>query len=371
MTAAGTPSDPEGGPQLPADEAPATAVEAGPHEAPVGTESDAEVEASIARIERGLIPLAAERRMRLTGAGALPFSSTLSVDEFALTEKLGLKPVGQVMGASVHQIGYQGIPWTPEWEGQLLCELDRVSRAWEEARRLAVDRLIEEARSAAADAVVGVRVRHGAYDWAAGAVDCVITGTAVRVPGPPAAWPVLSDLSGQDYWKLRQAGYGASGLAIASAVFFCSPSGAVRWSRTMSAASNQELGDFTQALYMARERLLSNLSARASGEHAEGIVGVSIEQHIGFESLPVMTGAFGGPGDHERRGLLITMHATGTGIREQQEPRFYPPETTVRLSDQRWPVGERGPRPRHERPSRAAHGLAGGADSERGDTTSE
>ena len=61
--------------------------------------------------------------------------------------------------------------------------------------------------AAAADAVVGVRVRHGGYDWAAGAVDCVITGTAVRVPGAPVAWPVLSDLSGQDYWKLQQAGY--------------------------------------------------------------------------------------------------------------------------------------------------------------------
>jgi uncharacterized protein YbjQ (UPF0145 family) len=370
VTDADPPPDPASGPRPPAEETTPAQAEAGAEDVPAGAESDPEVEASIARIEAGLIPLAAERRMRATGEGALPFSSTLSVPEFALTEKLGLKPVGQVMGASIHQIGYQGIPWTPEWEGQLLCELDRVSRAWEEARRLALDRLTEEARSAAADAVVGVSVRHGGYDWAAGAVDCVITGTAVRVPGAPMAWPVLSDLSGQDYWKLQQAGYAPAGLAMATAVFFCSPSAAVRWNRTMTMATNQELGDFTQAFYTARERLLGNLAARASAENAEGIVGVQIEQQIGFESLPVMTGAYGGSGDHERRGLLITMHATGTGIRQQQELRLYPPETTVRLSSPGPPGDRAGGQSRPSR-GRAVQEAAGGAQSKHEASASE
>ena len=122
---------------------------------------------SLARIESGGIPVQAERRLREMAARDAPVSSTLSVDEFALCSKLGLQPLGQVLGASVHQVGWQNLPWSGSWGGGLIVELEVIAAAWEEARRRAFDRLAEEASHLGADVVVGVRLHRGVHDWAA------------------------------------------------------------------------------------------------------------------------------------------------------------------------------------------------------------
>jgi uncharacterized protein YbjQ (UPF0145 family) len=323
-------------------------------------ESEREQEISQERIEQGGIPLAAERRMQAVGAGRLPFSSTLSVSEFALTSKLGLQPIGQVLGASVHQVGYQFLPEESAWGGQVMCELDVLEHAWDQARRLALDRLIEEARQAGADAVVGVHVKRGAHDWAEGAVDYVVAGTAVRLPGSKGGgWPVLSDLSGQEYWQLYQAGYAPAGLVAATAAVFVSPSQGMQWQRWVTQYQNQELTDFTQGFYSAREIALRKLSSQADAGGAEGIVGVRIEQHAAMEHFRVgrsyggfgppgsynPRGGFGGPGigglnrgygasggQDERHGLLITMQAMGTAIRSEERVAQYPPEPAIDLT---------------------------------------
>ncbi len=283
---------------------------------------------SLARIESGGIPLQAERRLREMAASGAPFSSTLSVDEFALCSKLGLKPLGQVLGASVHQVGWQNLPWSTSWGGGLICELDVIGAAWEEARRRAFDRLAEEASHLKADLVVGVRLHRGAHDWAAGAVDYVVNGTAVRLPGSDrSARPLLSDLSGQEVWLLDQAGYAPVGLVAATAVFFVSPSYSTQWARSMTSAVNQELTDFTQGVYAARESALGSLVSQANANGADGIVGVRVEQDTAFHSFSV--GAIGGRG--ERQGLVITLQAFGTAIRERERVEGLPAQTAIEL----------------------------------------
>lgn len=314
--------------------------------------SDREQELSQQRIEAGGIPLAAERRMQAMGAGRLPFSSTLSVNEYALSDKLQLQPIGQVLGASVHQVGYQFLPEQSAWGGQVMCELEVLEQAWEQARRLALDRLTEEARQAGADAVVGVHVKRGTYDWAEGAVDYLVSGTAVRLPGShPGGWPVLSDLSGQEYWQLYQAGYAPSGLVAATAAVFVSPSQGVQWQRWATQYQNQELTDFTQGFYSAREIALRKLTSQADTGATEGIVGVRIEQHATMAHFRVgrSYGGFGPPGSYEprigfgprgapaggqdeRHGLLVTMQAMGTAIRSDEHVTQYAPEPAIDLT---------------------------------------
>jgi uncharacterized protein YbjQ (UPF0145 family) len=315
-------------------------------QSPDSVAEEREQELSRERIERGGIPPAAERRLQATGAGALPFSSTLSVGEFALSSKLGLRPVGQVMGASVHQVGYQYLPEGSSWGGEVICELDVVSQAWDDARRLALNRLREEARQAGADAVVGVSVKSGVHDWAEGAIDYLVSGTAVRLPDSRGAVdPILSDLSGQEYWQLYQAGYMPAGLVMATAAVFVSPSQGMQMQRWITTYQNQELSEFTQGFYAARELVLSKLSTQAAAAGADGIVGVSIDQHAGTESFRVEGhGAFGGRGgfggfgsyagggNQERHGLLITLHAMGTGIRCHENVPMYPPEPAIDLT---------------------------------------
>ena len=94
----------------------------------------------------------------------------------------------------------------------MVCELDTLTDAWNLARRRALDRLVEEALQVGADAVVGVHVRRSDHDLGRGTIEYVVTGTAIRLPdstGTP--WPVLTDVSVQDYWRLRSAGTSRSG----------------------------------------------------------------------------------------------------------------------------------------------------------------
>ena len=52
-----------------------------------------------------------------------------------------------------------------------------------------------------------------------GTIEYVVTGTAIRTPGSAGtAWPILTDVSVQDYWRLHSAGHEPVGLLAATAV---------------------------------------------------------------------------------------------------------------------------------------------------------
>ena len=123
-------------------------------------QQEREDELSLARIEAGDIPLSAERRLQELRDHGGSFTSDLSVSGFALCYQLGLKPLSQVMGRSIYQVGYQGATWPTMMGGNLLSELTTLSEAWNEARRRALNRLELEARHAGADAVVGGAAAH-------------------------------------------------------------------------------------------------------------------------------------------------------------------------------------------------------------------
>ena len=170
---------------------------------------------SLERLAQGHIPLAAaERLAALAAPGAAagqPFASDLSVSEFALLHSLGIVPVTLVMGSSIYQVGWQGVYYS------VPTEIQSLSHAYNESRRLALGRLLEETQTAGADAVVGVRIEQGSHDWSAGSVEFVAVGTAVRLPEAlrRPGGPVLTDLDGQQFWQLCAAGIRPVGIAAA------------------------------------------------------------------------------------------------------------------------------------------------------------
>jgi uncharacterized protein YbjQ (UPF0145 family) len=287
---------------------------AGPDGEAVRT-AQAEQQASIDALAAGGLPLRAEQRLRESAGG--PFTSDLSVSAFALAEPAGLRPVTQVMGSSVYHVGWQSRPggWTWQAGSQ---ELAVLSEAWNEARRLAFGRLEREAELAGAHAVVGMQLRVGAHDWVGDAVEYVAFGTAVREDGRAPGRPVLTNLSLQDYWLLRGAGYRPAGLFGATAVFYIVSSWAQqRVQSGWGSWANQELPDFTQGLYDAREATIGRLTAQARERGAEGLVGVSLT--YGVEEREVDQG--GGA----RTDLVVTMHVLGTGIAEDAHTNDRPP----------------------------------------------
>jgi uncharacterized protein YbjQ (UPF0145 family) len=272
-------------------------------------------EESLQRLAQGHIPLAAAERLAALAAEGSDeaFASDLSVSEFALLHSLGIEPITLVMGSSIYQVG-----WQQTWYSQP-TEIMTLSGAYNESRRLALSRLFEETRLAGADAVVGVRIQQGAHDWSAGSVEFVAFGTAVRLPealrGPDG--PILTDLRGQEFWRLCAAGIRPLGIVAHTSVHYVPAT----W-QTMSATSrggafgggggawyNQELRDFTQGVYDAREKAMSYVSAQATTLQADGIVGVRIDEHASARRV--------NRGGIECDDLIVNFHVMGTAIREE------------------------------------------------------
>ena len=272
--------------------------------------ADARQAASLAALERGELPLRAQERLGEIGkAGGGFFTSDLSVGEFALADAIGLRPLAQVMGSSIYHVGWQQRPGAFGMQmGGISQELTVVSQAWNTARLRAFARLEQEAMLVGADAVVGVRLTVGRHDWAAGAIEYVAVGTAVRGEvAEHAERPALTDLSGQEYWKLWQAGHRPLGVVGASTVHYVVPGFATQQAQSGFSASwvNQELTDFTRGVYDARETALGRMTAEALQQGAAGVVGVSISHEIEQREA-------GG-----RRDLVVTFHVLGTAIGER------------------------------------------------------
>ncbi len=291
-----------------------------------------EQQQSLARIEQGGIPLSAERRLRELGehGGAASFTSDLSVNGFALCHQLGLKPLSQVMGSSIYQMGYQSSWGNMGYGGTVLFELDTLSQALNEVRGRALVRLGEEARHVGADAVVGVQTRAGESQLETGtlALEHVVFGTAVRREAARAEHPVLTELSVAEYAMLVRGGFEPLGIVAWSAVFFTSYvfGGMMGGGNTLTMGmQNFELREFTQAIYSAREAVMQRVSGQAAALGASGIVGMNIGHTVRPQTLG------GGVGMREIRGLMVTFTAVGTAIRQDEDHTIPPPKPVVDL----------------------------------------
>jgi uncharacterized protein YbjQ (UPF0145 family) len=241
-----------------------------------------------------------------------------------------------------------------KWRAELVCELDVLSDAWDQARRRALDRLRQEAAQVGADAVVGVHLRHSEHDLGKGLIEYSVSGTAIRLPdSPPASTPVLSDVSVQDYWRLRSAGHDPVGLVAATTVVFASPPRATRVRRARTTQRNQELEELSQGFQAARETVRRRLRDQVSDAGGAGAVGVAFTHSVRREKFALGSslqtsdwrgwhmGRFGlpyrvsGRGATERRGWMITMHAAGTAVCRRRGPGDEPVKTTLRLGSTR------------------------------------
>lgn len=295
---------------------------------------DATQEASLAQLQAGGIPISAERRLRELQQDGGSYTSDLSVADFALCHQLGLRPLSQVMGTCVYQIGYQGALYGAAAE---MGEMTTLSQAWNTARDRAFARLAEEARCVGASAVVGVDVRSSVADLSEaggyGTIEYVIKGTAVARKDhgserKPGRRPVITELSVADYAKLLSAGIEPIGVVAWTSVFFAS-SLFIRVERPLGMGvsfQNFELGALTQAFYEARERVTGEIGRQATALGASGIVGVRIRHTASPGSLYV------GPGTGQYPGVIASFSAIGTAVHEGQAIPPQAPMAAIELS---------------------------------------
>ena len=304
----------------------------------------------------GIPPQARERLTALRRGGGRFFTSDLSTSEFLLARQAGFRPLTQVMGSCFYAVGWQSLSLAgvgagfgpggvgpgglgPRGFGQGgfgqgglgyaaagTYELEVQTEAWNEARRLALERLAQEARLAGADAVLGVEVRRGEYDWASGLIEFVAVGTAVVSERfDLGEEPLLSALTGQDFASLVRRGYLPVGIVAGTTVAYV-----VGGPQTMQALTgigarmrNQELTELTHGLYDARAAAMRRVVRQAHEVGAAGLVGLRLDRHEHAREVDQQ--------GWKRLDLVVTMHALGTAI-VPLAPNGEQPPTYIALS---------------------------------------
>jgi uncharacterized protein YbjQ (UPF0145 family) len=257
------------------------------------------------------------------------FSSDLSTSEFLLVKEAGFDPVGMVVGSSVYHVGYQPIYLTNTGFGFGYSYADQdltvLTQAKYKARELAMARMEAEADALGADGIVGVRLEAGEYAWGQDLVEFLAVGTAVRSRDGTShrirfGKPFTSDLSGQDFRTLLQAGYRPLGLVLGNCVYESYQNGIefrmiAGWGWN---GQNAELQRFTQAMYAARDLAMGRMQAEAAELGAEGVVGMQIKLSTQLsksdgEFANEMSDAHAVP-SQMWRSFLIDLFAVGTAV---------------------------------------------------------
>jgi hypothetical protein len=174
---------------------------------------------SLAPIEAGGIPLAAERGLQALGTGGSLFTSGPSVKELSLLGAVGPRPLAQVMGGSVVRVGRALLPPVPPY------------RRW--------------------------RSSGSYYSW----LDPNDLAAAQRSLGP-------------DNWRLHEAGHDTAGLVTATSVVLASASRGTRRRRSRALQRTRSSRSRARLSISRAEVVRRRLRSQAQGYHADGTVGV-------------------------------------------------------------------------------------------------
>jgi uncharacterized protein YbjQ (UPF0145 family) len=206
------------------------------------------------------------------GAPDAVFSSNLSVNEYLLLRDAGFRPVGFVLGSSVYHLGFQFGNWNQN------MELGVLSSAMYNARGLAMSRMEAEAIALGADGIVNVQIEARRHEWGPEILEFVAVGTAVVADDPPAngTWrdrrgrPFTANLGLTDFWTLIRSGNAPVGFVLGVCVYHVAHQSLAQTLRNQG--QNQELPQFTQAFYSARELAMGRMHGEARERGAQGVV---------------------------------------------------------------------------------------------------
>jgi uncharacterized protein YbjQ (UPF0145 family) len=235
-------------------------------------------------LEQGQIPDKARHRLEMQRkSDSSFFTSDLSCREYLLTREAGYEPIGLVMGTAFYKVSFWG--YFTRYRS-FTGELTELSQAQLAARELAIARLRQEAALLGAHGVIGVRLKMGGYDWSARTVEFTAVGTAIHLRDRQRdPQPFTSDLSGQEFWQLHQAGYYPRGLVFGICSYYIHTD----WNtRNMmrggffgrGSSQNQEVTQYTQGFNLARQLAMNRLTVDIRNHQAEGAVGMHIDMGV-------------------------------------------------------------------------------------------
>ncbi len=203
-----------------------------------------------------------------------PFTSSFDGQELYCAVDAGYEPISFVFGNVAYSIGItKGI--LGGFRSLARGEVSQYSGIFNDTRKLALQRIIDEAKSVGANAVVGIRTEILPFGLS-GVQEMVMVGTAAQHPDAGGAIPGIevttSDLTAEETWNLTKMGYMPMQLVLGTSVYSLGVVGGL-----MAGLKNLvkgEIKELTHMIYGAREESLKKLQQQASEIGAEDVLGI-------------------------------------------------------------------------------------------------
>ncbi len=227
------------------------------------------------------------------------FSASADGQELYCQMDCGFSPIKFVFGNVAYSIGVGGgIAGGLRSLGR--GEVKEYSDVFNNTRHLALERIVSEARTAGANAVLGIQTSISPI----GAMqEMLMIGTAAKHSNLPASsqeTPISSDLTSVEMWNLMQTGYCPIKLMLGVSVFSVGLIGGI--SAFFKGFVRGEISELTTLIYEARENALNKIAQEAAKCGADDVVG--IKTYV-----------------YDLGGGIIELMAIGTAIKKGSELR--------------------------------------------------
>lgn len=258
-----------------------------------------------------ILPRARARIEHHMASGKRLFSTDMTTKEHILIEECGIQPLGQVMGTCFYRIGL--IQRTQRMTG----EVHAIAEAHRMAREQAVHRMKKEAELYGADGIVSVRIKSSKPDYSSDLIEFTAIGTAVKVNGwdkeDLADGPFTSELNGQEFWQLIHSGYRPASIVFGICSYYIYSDTNARYLTLRGwRAANEEVRQWTQGFYEARERAMQGMQQDIEDHNADGCVGMAVDCDLEDIKYEI--------GNTRYLDLLITFTAIGSSIKKMKRP---------------------------------------------------
>lgn len=233
-----------------------------------------------------------------------PFSTSANGQELYCQVECGFMPVKFVFGNVAYSIGVGG-GLMGSLRSLARGEVVEFSNVLNTTRHLALQRIVEEARAAGANAVLGIQT---SIKPLGGMQEMVMIGTASHHPGLPPEYsqnPISSDLTNEEMWNLVNMGYCPIKLVLSVSVFSVGLVGGI--SAMFKSFVRGEISELTQLIYHARAKALTKIQEDAYKAGADDVVGV--KTYI-----------------YDLGGGIIELLAIGTAIKKMPGVRTHSPQ---------------------------------------------
>ena len=242
------------------------------------------------------------------------FSTSGDGQELYCMMDAGYTPLKFVFGNVAYSIGVGG-GLLGALKSMGRGEIKEYSNVFNHTRHLALERIVHEAQSIGANAVVGIETTVMPFQ---GVHEMMMMGTAAKNPDLPfdsSKAPISSDLTCAEMWNLTHMGYVPLKLVLGTAVYSLGIVGGLK--AMLKSLSKGEVHDLTSLIYDAREHAIGLIADEANAIGADDVVG--IKTHI-----------------HEMGGLLEFM-AVGTAVKRfdgiKTQTDILPPQAIIKDKD--------------------------------------